>query len=103
MDQGIGDFTPCFVEVPPHGAARDPEGGRCFLLLKPLEIDQFQEFKFLGEEHHHFLTPQYMALGGVTADRTLGFNLPAYPRPASWPYCFRMVDCILHCIHRIIR
>jgi hypothetical protein len=103
MDQGIGDFTSCFMEVPPYSAARDSEGFRCFLLLKPLQIDQFQEFKFLGEKHDHLTPTLDVALGGITPDRTLRFKLPAYPRPAPRPYCFRTLDYIIHGLHLIIR
>jgi hypothetical protein len=101
MDQGIGDFTPCSMEIPPYGAARDAQGCCCFLLLESLQIDQFQEFKFLGKEENHLLPALHVALRGITPDRTLLFNLPVYTRPAPRPNCFRALDFILHCIHRI--
>lgn len=80
VHQGVGDFSPCFVEIPPEGLSRDPEGKGCLFLFEPRKVDEPEGLDLLGEDDDNLIGPP--AEGAETTEGSPLPDPPADPGPA---------------------
>ena len=82
VDEGVGNFSSCFVQVPPRGFAGDAEDCCCFFLGEVVKVHEFQDGNFFGKDNDRFC-------GGlpVRADRCVaaGCSVEFDTPPYAWP------------------
>jgi len=83
MHKGIGNLPAHLVQIPPRSASRDPQEYSSFLLFISHEIDQFQDLELIGKYRNDVLATRQIALGTVTAGRSVMRYPPS--RPGSPP------------------
>jgi hypothetical protein len=52
VNQRVGHFAPCFMEISPGSAAGDSQGCRGCFLFKPFQIDQPEQLDLLRKERY---------------------------------------------------